>query len=750
MTSSAATYTQRAKEWQTTPFIAEWLENTFVHCTSLEGKKEFESWIVTKWGPQKGQEMIKECNKRNPRGKWVPDNSKNLSSNEKTVLMWKCSAAFYGEESQYWHQYASQNNFFQPERTKPAPRRRAGETSGQWMSVCRNLALAELLLISLEEGPCVSQLLDGHKLPNIDLEIARRIAISEYDKARDTLERFRTDRQLFWVDILGRSKSIIPAPQVLSMDERSRQRIAVDDAFRTRVIFLTKILGQVVHLAWKDAAELFEYLTEKGLNTASAVERAYEKDSALLWRFMSVYNRTTFMARKMWANFSQLVASSDHFKPLFKTWRDDTGLAHIDPNVEAIQKRIRQHTYSQLDDAVVHHMVEITPAVKGFLQAVESSLSDNLAETRNLSPAVFDAMGDLAATNEFIDQFTTTPFGNRLIQYAAAVEAQTTDRGQMRSILYFMDPDKLPRASAEYWDRAGEVDRSIREMEGTWQNRAWQMSVNPLLKYIQDQQGPRGFNESVVIPLPLFNEMWSAVDTHLWNVAKTLDRKGEKGRVAKEFGLFDPADPKRPMASEFLLRSLDPELGIPLKPKTTPASYVQNIPVARPGESIVQSGYAYVSGLFGASSAPQPKEKVKTRGKASPDGEEEEGEVAEPRVLPEVLPPEFKIGKKVLKLFHRILEPPEEEKENGPVKGQVRWGDFENAMKRIGFEVVQTAGSSVRFDPPASTARPITFHRPHPDSLLTPHAIKWVGARLKRTYGWSTTTFSRSAGNEAA
>jgi hypothetical protein len=33
------------------------------------------------------------------------------------------------------------------------------------------------------------------------------------------------------------------------------------------------------------------------------------------------------------------------------------------------------------------------------------------------------------------------------------------------------------------------------------------------------------------------------------------------------------------------------------------------------------------------------------------------------------------------------------------------------AMRRIGFDIVQTAGSSVRFDPPAQTARPITFHR---------------------------------------
>lgn len=217
----------------------------------------------------------------------------------------------------------------------------------------------------------------------------------------------------------------------------------------------------------------------------------------------------------------------------------------------------------------------------------------------------------------------------------------------MRTILYFMDPEKLPRAKEEYWDRAGEVSRSIREMEDAWSTQVWKMSVDPLLKFVQDTQGPNGLNESMVIPLPFFNNMWAGVDTYLWVMAKNLDRKGEAGRVAREFGLFDPADPKRPMASEFLLRSLDPEMGVPVKPQTTPAPYVQNIPVAGLGDSIVQSGYAYVSGLLGGSGS---KEKTKTRGPAAADDEEEAEEAEEVRALPAVLPTEFKIGKKVLKV----------------------------------------------------------------------------------------------------
>lgn len=106
----------------------------------------------------------------------------------------------------------------------------------------------------------------------------------------------------------------------------------------------------------------------------------------------------------------------------------------------------------------------------------------------------------------------------------------------------------------------------------------------------------------------------------------------------------------------------------------------------------------------------------------------------EPEIeLPEVMLLEFKIGKKIVKIFHRTLEldPTEVESVDGPQKGQVRWEDFERAMKRVGFSVCQTTGSSVRFDPPAKTARPITFHRPQPKSVLEPHLIKLSELVLK-------------------
>ncbi|KAJ7891267.1 hypothetical protein B0H14DRAFT_2688386 [Mycena olivaceomarginata] len=65
----------------------------------------------------------------------------------------------------------------------------------------------------------------------------------------------------------------------------------------------------------------------------------------------------------------------------------------------------------------------------------------------------------------------------------------------------------------------------------------------------------------------------------------------------------------------------------------------------------------------------------------------------------------------ILQVFRHILQAPdfpEAKDAQGSRMGQIRWGDFERPMKRIGFEITQTAGSSVRFDPPAKSARPIT------------------------------------------
>jgi len=52
-----------------------------------------------------------------------------------------------------------------------------------------------------------------------------------------------------------------------------------------------------------------------------------------------------------------------------------------------------------------------------------------------------------------------------------------------------------------------------------------------------------------------------------------------------------------------------------------------------------------------------------------------------------------------------------------------------------------TAGSSVRFDPPSSQDRPITFHKPHPDSTIPYKMLLGFRKRLAKHYGWTEAQF---------
>ncbi|KAH9915915.1 uncharacterized protein B0H18DRAFT_1039736 [Fomitopsis serialis] len=101
----------------------------------------------------------------------------------------------------------------------------------------------------------------------------------------------------------------------------------------------------------------------------------------------------------------------------------------------------------------------------------------------------------------------------------------------------------------------------------------------------------------------------------------------------------------------------------------------------------------------------------------------------------------FEVNRKMQKLFLRFVVP-EEEADPNVKKGQLRWGDFEKAMTKIGFQRKEGAGSSVRFDPNEETGgNSISFHRPHPDAVLTPSIIRRVGYRLRRRFGWTAANF---------
>ena len=61
------------------------------------------------------------------------------------------------------------------------------------------------------------------------------------------------------------------------------------------------------------------------------------------------------------------------------------------------------------------------------------------------------------------------------------------------------------------------------------------------------------------------------------------------------------------------------------------------------------------------------------------------------------------------------------------------------AMKDIGFQVQNGAGSAVTFELPSKGK--IAFHRPHPVAKIDPIMLKVFGKSLTRWFGWSWGSF---------
>ncbi|TFK54510.1 hypothetical protein OE88DRAFT_1676255 [Heliocybe sulcata] len=101
-----------------------------------------------------------------------------------------------------------------------------------------------------------------------------------------------------------------------------------------------------------------------------------------------------------------------------------------------------------------------------------------------------------------------------------------------------------------------------------------------------------------------------------------------------------------------------------------------------------------------------------------------------------------RLGKKSTDLMHQLLSTKDDVK-----KGQapMKWEQFLRVMRDMGFTYdPSTAGSSVKFDPPDPRDRPITFHKPHPDSTIQPIRLRQYAKDLKELYGWSEEDFYKA------
>jgi len=160
---------------------------------------------------------------------------------------------------------------------------------------------------------------------------------------------------------------------------------------------------------------------------------------------------------------------------------------------------------------------------------------------------------------------------------------------------------------------------------------------------------------------------------------------------------------------------------------------------------VAQSGHSYSKDL-------EVKEKIKSRPAHSTIFEKVSGafsklkrrdkQVEEPPSRADKAAWFANLPKRSNKLMHQLLNTSESDTLG---KAPMKWDKFVQVMKDMGFTYVpNTAGSSVRFDPPSSSDPPVTFHKPHPDSTINPIMLREFGKKLMEYYGWEREDLMRA------
>jgi len=134
------------------------------------------------------------------------------------------------------------------------------------------------------------------------------------------------------------------------------------------------------------------------------------------------------------------------------------------------------------------------------------------------------------------------------------------------------------------------------------------------------------------------------------------------------------------------------------------------------------------------------KDKLKTRGLASPTATVIPQPKVERKVVFNDSESTYIVNKRSLKVFAALFHV--ESDRQAP--HEIPWIDFLYAMGSIGFSTAKLFGSSWQCSPPVDSktmTQPIQFHEPHPGSKLRFFEAKKMGRRLHRTYGWTGDMF---------
>lgn len=275
--------------------------------------------------------------------------------------------------------------------------------------------------------------------------------------------------------------------------------------------------------------------------------------------------------------------------------------------------------------------------------------SENPSEASKFSAEAFEVLGDFAIAQSFDEELFGSPFGRAMRKYALAINTSESDA--LSPQVCFADPIKVGPITPIHenaWNDADTVTISICNKWLHIVDRS--LTIWNLLR----RMGPLFVTRTETFLPQDFDEMWRDADQVLWKAAADWDRPNQSGQLATEFGLVDPADPRRPTFTEDIFELLEAELAKQERATIvpTPQSFVDSIPVTPSAKSTAQSGHAYLA----ASKDVQPRTKVKTRSTPTMDAGTEEDDpsagenVEDEEPLPIALPAEYKLGKRHLKV----------------------------------------------------------------------------------------------------
>ncbi|KAF7294579.1 hypothetical protein MIND_00994400 [Mycena indigotica] len=771
---------QRAKRWGTTPFLAEWLSNMVVYCrSSLEGKKAFQEWITNEYGRERAQEKFTELAS--------PAEARNLkplpASKEAHFYLAALDLGVSEKAMREYFQFAFRLNLCSPPRVAPAPKRHRGESLADWITR-RDAAV-----------------MSGSNVPDIDWRVIRAIASSEMQLGADTADELRFDHKAF-VDMLA-----LYSPSIILDNKDSNEDNGMlyqrELAFQSQMFILT-----ISNMTWFSVAVTLNKLMEKKLSSTAAIEDAYKNDRSILWRLVSCLCFVSYLCNERWHRLAEMISYSPYFRPFFTRYRTATG----EPRIKVNQKYVQEHGYSsELDRLVVQFTESDFSQDVWFMDRLAKFLSENPSEVSKFSEDAYRELSNVEPVVECKSQLVETPFGQKLVKYAISQDSTFQDPEFVHNTT-FMDAKRLkrvPRNKTTDWSHAYTVVRSI---GNTWRQKAtgktpiryWLALMDKIRHDAESpelaaalKEGERlradyaevGFKGDAkgVAGLLLFDAAWKQIEGVLWNVGRGLEKVHRvEGGAPDALRLYDPESPVRispikmvfsshykdgvakykaegrpfppfwgqPRAHSDWIETVDLKFDFDLDPDLDPINDLWTMPGTGNDTEETKVEEVTEKDLFAENSqAMSWADEVEEEffgGKTGIEINVDSDLMDWGESLPDYLPKKFTIGKKNFKVFQRIL----------PLKSgsaaasdepapDVRWSDFEKAMKRIGFGVSRSrVGLAVRFDPPAKMARSVVFHRPYLSPFISPVDSRRLVFCLGTCYRWTSNNFERGSAED--